>query len=180
VLTEDLPALPTDAYGRSKLAAEQGLAALDLDWVALRPVLVYGPGVKGNMAALLRLARLPFPLPLGGMGARRSLIGLDNLAEALVTVLRAPGPLRRPLIVAEPQPPTLPEMIAALRHGLGRRPGLFPVPAPLLRAALQATGRAEAYDRLNGALVADAAALSALGWVPRTTTREGLAALMGS
>src|SRR5262249_59032280 len=42
VLTEDLEPRPTDAYGRSKLAAERGLAELDLDWVALRPVLVYG------------------------------------------------------------------------------------------------------------------------------------------
>ena len=57
---------PTDAYGRSKLEAEQGLDTMAIDWVALRPVLVYGPGVKGNMAALLRLAQSPWPLPLGG------------------------------------------------------------------------------------------------------------------
>ncbi len=57
MLTEDLPPQPTDAYGRSKLAAERGLADLDLDWVALRLVLVYGAGVKGNMAELLRFAR---------------------------------------------------------------------------------------------------------------------------
>ena len=65
---------PIDAYGRSKLAAEQGLAALDIDWVALRPVLVYGPGVKGNMAELIRLARSRLPLPFGGLTARRSLL----------------------------------------------------------------------------------------------------------
>src|SRR5207244_5470031 len=63
VLTETLPPQPTDAYGRSKLAAEQGLAQLDLDWVALRLTLVYGPGVKGNMEELVRLARSPYPLP---------------------------------------------------------------------------------------------------------------------
>src|SRR5258705_4342822 len=57
VLTEEMPPQPTDAYGRSKLAAEQGLAELELDWVALRLVLVYGTGVKGNMAELVRLAR---------------------------------------------------------------------------------------------------------------------------
>src|SRR5262245_32878979 len=53
-LTEETAATPTDAYGRSKLAAEEGLAALDLDWVALRLVLVYGPGVNGNVAESLR------------------------------------------------------------------------------------------------------------------------------
>ena len=143
-------ARPTDAYGRSKLAAERGLAELDLDWVALRLVLVYGPGVKGNMAQLLRLARSPYPLPLGGLTGRRSLLSLDNLVAALDTVLAA-GPLRRPLIVADPQPLTVSEMITAMRRGLGRRPGLVRVPTRLLEAALRAAGRVRclcAPDRL--------------------------------
>jgi UDP-glucose 4-epimerase len=64
VLTEDLEPHPVENYGRSKLAAEQGLAQLDLDWVALRLVLVYGPGVKGNMARLMQIARSPLPMLL--------------------------------------------------------------------------------------------------------------------
>ena len=89
----DTPA-PTDAYGRSKLAAEQGLAGLDLDWVALRPVLVYGPGVKANMAALVKLARLPLPLPLGGLSAKRSLLAIENLSEAIAFALTEACPAR--------------------------------------------------------------------------------------
>src|ERR1044072_6211575 len=69
-LTEDLPPAPTDAYGRSKLLAEQQLANLSLDWVAVRLPLVFGPGVKGNMATLLQVARLPFPLPFGSLRAQ--------------------------------------------------------------------------------------------------------------
>jgi nucleoside-diphosphate-sugar epimerase len=178
VLTEDQPPAPNEAYGASKLAAEQGLAALDIDWVALRLATVYGPGMKGNMADLVRLARAPYPLPLGGLTARRSLLALDNLTEAIVTVLSAHEPMRRPLLVAEPDPLTIPEMIAALRQGLGRRPGLVTVPAPFLRALLRAAGRSEMYERLDGALVADAWALTALGWRPRVKTRDALAALM--
>src|SRR5215469_13894190 len=83
VLTEAIEPAPTDAYGRSKLAAERGLATLDLDWAALRAVLVYGPGVKGNMAQLMRLARAPLPLPVGALRARRSLLALDNLTAAV-------------------------------------------------------------------------------------------------
>ena len=178
VLTEEDEPRPTDAYGRSKLEAEAGLGALSLDWVALRPVLVYGPGVKGNMASLLALARTPYPLPLGGLRARRSLLSVENLAEAVATALEAPGPLRRPLLVADPEPVTAPEMIAALREGLGRRPGLLPVPPRLLALAFDALGRADAFARLNGALVASPAALTRLGWRPPVaTTRAGLAAL---
>jgi UDP-glucose 4-epimerase len=177
VLTEALEAQPTDAYGRSKLAAERGLAELGVDWVALRLVLVYGPGVKGNMAQLLRFARAPYPLPLGALTARRSMLALDNLVAAVDAVLAAPAPLKRPLIVADPGAVTVPEMIAAMRRGLGRRPGLIPVPSSLLETALRMTGREEIYQRLAGSLVADPAALLQLGWTPPVKTADGLAAL---
>jgi UDP-glucose 4-epimerase len=180
VLTEDLPAQPTDPYGRSKLAAEEGLATLAIDWVALRPVLVYGPGVKGNMAALLRLAQAPVPLPLGGLSARRSLLAVDNLAAAVDTVLSAPGPLRRPLIVADEEALTVPEMVAALRAGLGRAPALIRVPAGLIGWAARAAGREEAFTRLAGTLVASPVALLSLGWRPPVATPEGLRALARS
>ena len=168
---------PTDAYGRSKLAAEEALAGTGLDWVALRPVLVYGAGVKGNMAALLRLARTPYPLPLASLTGRRSLVSVESLAGAVATVLEAPGPLRRPLVVADPDPLTLPEMLAALRAGLGRGPGLLPCPVPLIGLACRAAGREAAFDRLSGSLVARTEGLEALGWRPAQTSRDGLAAL---
>lgn len=177
VLTEDVVPTPTDAYGRSKLAAEQALADLDLDWVALRLVLVYGAGVKGNMAELIRFARAPYPLPLGALHARRSLLALDNLVTAIDAVLSAPQPLRRPLIVADPEAVTVPQMITALRRGLGRRPGLLPVPPQLIEAILRAAGRTEIYERLAGSLIADPAALMRLGWTPAISTLDGLAAL---
>jgi nucleoside-diphosphate-sugar epimerase len=179
-LDEDSLACPTDAYGRSKLEAEEGLARLGLDWVALRPVLVYGPGAKGNMAALLRLARKPWPLPLGGVSGRRSLLALDNLVTAVATALKAEGPMRRPLIVADPEPLTVGDMIAAMRQGLGRSPGLVPVPEALLSAAFRLSGRGEMFERLAGSLVASPARLMELGWQPRVTTREGLARLAQS
>jgi UDP-glucose 4-epimerase len=177
ILTEDLAPQPTDAYGRSKLDAERGLAEVGIDWTALRPVLVYGPGVKGNMAALVKLAQLALPLPLGGLSGRRSLLSVENLVDAIDAVLRADTPLRRPLIVADPEPLSLPEMVTALRYGLGRRPGLLPVPQVLLGQALRLFGRGEAYERLAGSLVASPAALMNLGWQPRVTSQDGLANL---
>jgi nucleoside-diphosphate-sugar epimerase len=178
VLTEAVEPRPTDAYGKSKLAAERGLAELDLDWVSLRSALVYGPGVKGNVAQLMRLARSPFPLPLGSLGARRSLLALENLSAAIEAVLAAQGALRRAFIAADPQALTVPEMIAAMRHGLGRQPNVFPLPTALLQLLLRATGREEIYQRLSGSLVADPSALISLGWVPPLATPAGLARVM--
>ena len=178
VLTEAVEPRPTDAYRRSKLAAERGLAELDLDWVSLRAVLVYGPGVKGNMAQLMRLARSPFPLPLASRKARRSLLALENLLAAIEAVLAAPGTLRRVVIAADPQALTVAEMIAAMRSGLGRQPNVFPLPTALIELLLRAAGREEIHQRLSGSLVADPSALISLGWAPPLATPAGLAKLM--
>jgi len=178
VLTEEREPRPTDAYGRSKLAAEQGLADTRLDWVALRLALVYGPGVEGNMARLIKLARSPYPLPIAGLKAEHSLLALDNLVEAVDKVLAVQQPLKRPLIVADPKPLTLGAIIAAMRQGLGRRAALFYVPKPLLKSALRAAGHADGYEPLFGSLVADPSALAKLNWVPPVETRAGLAALV--
>src|SRR5262249_57714782 len=70
------------------------------------------------------------------------------------------------------------EMVMAMRHGLGRRGGLFPVPSQVLKAALQALGHAETYRLFAGPLVADSSALSQVDWSPAIDTRGGLAALM--
>ncbi len=172
----DTPA-PTDAYGRSKLAAEQGLAELDLDWVALRPVLVYGPGVKANMAALVKLARLPVPLPLGGLSAKRSLLAIENLCEAVVFALTQACPARRSYIVADPEPLSVAQMLTAMRAGLGRGPGLVPLPSSLLALAARLAGREGAYERLANGLVASPAALINAGWRPPAETQAALARL---
>jgi nucleoside-diphosphate-sugar epimerase len=177
VLTEAVEPRPTDAYGRSKLAAEGGLAELDLDWVSLRAVLIYGPGVKGNMAQLIKLARSPLPLPLASLTARRSLLALENLSAAIESVLAAPGTLRRVFVAADPQALTIAEMIAALRSGLGRQPNVFPLPPALLEMLFRAAGREEMYQRLSGSLIADATALTSLGWTPPLATPAGLAKL---
>src|SRR5215207_6301439 len=179
-LTEDRPATPTDAYGRAKLEAERRLGELDIDWVALRPVLVYGKGMQGNFAALVRLARSPYPLPFGSLKARRSLLSVDNLVDAVAAAVTAPSPLRRPFIVADREALTVAQMICAMRRGLGRSANLVPVPAPLLKLALHAAGRTGWYPRLACPLIADASQLSGLGWAPQVSTEAGLSALMSS
>jgi len=177
VLTEERDPEPTDAYGRSKLEAEKGLAETGLDWAALRLALVYGPGAQGNVARLIKLARSPYPLPLAGLNARHSLLALDNLVEAVDRILAAPAPLRRPFIVADPKALTIGEIVAAMRQGLGRRAGLFYVPRPMLKAALRAAGQATGAEPLFGSLVADPSALRRLDWTPPVATQQGLAAL---
>jgi UDP-glucose 4-epimerase len=173
VLTEDDRPAPIDAYGRSKLAAEEGLAKLDLDWVALRLPLTYGPGVKGNFARLTRLARSNLPLPIGSLKAKRSILSLQNLTSGIECVLAAPS-LRRPLLIADPEPVSLPELVGILREADGRRRNAFPLPNSILKLALSALGRAEEYARVAEPLVVSCAKLQSLGWAPALGTREAL------
>ncbi|MBB3809793.1 UDP-glucose 4-epimerase [Pseudochelatococcus contaminans] len=182
ILTEADDPRPTDDYGRSKLAAERGLAEIDdLPAAALRPVLVYGDDVRGNMGALIRLARLPFPLPLGALDAPRSLVAVETVAAAvqhLLTTNDSEGkPLSGPFLVADPEPIDVPGMLTALREGFGRRPWLFSPPVPALRGALSLAGRADMLDRLNSPLVAKGVRLMESGFTPAVSSRQGLVSL---
>lgn len=179
-LGEDAQPAPGDAYGRSKLAAEQGLAGLALDWVALRPVLIYGPGVKANMAALLKLARLPAPLPFGGLKAPRSLLAVENLASAILFALTPGCPARQSYALSDPEPISVADMLAAMRSGMGRGPGLLPVPETWLRRLARLAGREETFLKLAGSLVARPERLLSAGWQPQIATKAALARLAAS
>jgi nucleoside-diphosphate-sugar epimerase len=178
VLRETDAPRPTDAYGRSKLAAEDAVHAAGVPFTILRPVLIYGPGVKGNFARLMELARKPWPLPLGLCHNRRSLLARRNLIDAIHLALASSATKGETYVVADPTPLTLTEIVTALREGEGRRPGLLPVPPALIALASRALGRAEEWQRLGGTLVADPAKLLHAGWKPAPDTSAGLAALV--
>lgn len=178
ILRETDPPRPTDAYGRSKLTAEDAVRASGVPFTILRPALIYGLGVKGNLQRLIELARTPWPLPFGLCRNRRSLLARSNLIGAIHFALSSQALQGETYIVADPSALTLAEIITALRSGAGRRPGLLPLPPTLLAAAFRAVGRAEDWQRVGGNQVADPKKLLDTGWQPLTDTRSGLAALM--
>jgi nucleoside-diphosphate-sugar epimerase len=180
IVTEATPAAPTDAYGRSKLAAEAITAKMlegsSTHWTVLRPVLVYGRGVKGNMAALLRLASLPVPLPFGAIKARRSLVSIGNLISALQYVLQTQTAENAAYVVADREALTMAEIVRSLRRGLGRPELLLPVPDGSLASFLRLLGKGDLAERLTGDLVVDAAGLRRIGWIAPESAAEALAA----
>ena len=177
VLTERDEPRPTDAYGRSKLAAEAAVRASGVPFTILRPALVHGPHVKGNLASLIRLARLPLPLPFASFANRRSMVALDNLIAAVRFALESPAAVGETFIVADPQAPTLAEIVTILRAAMGRRAGLLPVPPQLFETPLAAIGKRDLWERLGGTLVADPGKLIAAGWRPVIDTTAGLTAM---
>lgn len=166
IAVESDPPHPTDDYGRAKLAAETRIAGIMTcgNYTILRPVLVYGPGVKGNMAALSRLASLRVALPLKSLDARRSLLDRSSLCAAIIHSLREPKTDLGTFIVADESPVTVPQIIAAIRYGLGRKAGLFSCPAWVLGAAARLTGQRARWQTMNEDLVASPALLQSTGW----------------
>jgi nucleoside-diphosphate-sugar epimerase len=174
-VTEDLPATPTDAYGRSKLEAEHAVVGSGVPAVILRPALVHGPGMRFNMATLLRLALTPYPLPVRSFRARRSIVARSHLADAVLLALSRDDMVGQTYLVADPEPLTVAEMVGVMRAAVGRRPNLLPMPPTIVRAAARFIGLEDAVARIEGSLVVDPAKLLAAGWKPGLSTREALA-----
>lgn len=177
----DTPA-PEDAYGVSKLEAERGLSELaaqtGLELVVVRPPLVHGPGVKGNLRTLMTAIARGMPLPLGQVDNRRSLVGLGNLCDLLSLCARSPDATGQTFLSSDGEDLSSPELARRLGRALGCSPRLLPIPPVLLRLAGRITGRSAAVGRLLGSLQVDASATrDILGWSPPFTLDEGLAAM---
>lgn len=176
---EDDPA-PEDAYGVSKHEAEQGLLALGretgMEMVIVRPPLVYGPGVKGNFAALMRWVAKGIPWPLGAVRHnRRSLVGLDNLVDLLVTCLDHPAAANEIFLVSDEDDLSTTELLRRLGRAMGKPARLVPVPVWLLRSSAMLLGKQAVAQRLLGSLQVDISKTrELLGWVPPVTVDEGL------
>lgn len=182
--SEEDPASPTDPYSRSKRDAEEMLRGLGissrLEIVIVRPPLVYGPGVGGNLFTLLKWIARGVPLPLGLANNRRSMIGVDNLADLVLRCVLHPAAAGQTYLASDDRPVSTPELVRALAMGIGVRARLLPVPAPLLLWCARMAGQEPAVRRLLDSLEVDRSkAQRELGWVPRVPVLEGLHA-MGS
>jgi nucleoside-diphosphate-sugar epimerase len=175
---EDEP-LPADPYGISKFEAEQGLRELEqhseLDVVIVRPVLVYGPGVKANFRTIMRVLNTGVPLPLGGLSNRRSLVGLGNLANFLVTCAQLEAAAHKTFLVSDGEDLSTSELLRRLALLLDRPVRLFNFPTSALERVAMLLGKGNVAQRLLGTLQVDSSATrAALGWVPPFSVDEEL------
>jgi len=165
-LTEDDPPRPNNAYGRSKLAAEETVRAAGGSFTILRPVVIYGGGEKGNFAIIHKISHLPIPLPLGSLTAQRSILSAQNFCSAVAKVLADPRARGETYIVSDPSPLTVSEVIARDRSSRGRPSWLIPIPERLLELSLKAIGKGAVWEGIGCPLVARPRRLLALGWKP--------------
>ena len=176
---ESSPCNPQDAYGRSKHNAERVLNEIGrktgIAVVILRTPLVYGPGVKANMARLFKIVDQKWPMPLQSVENARSLVYILNLVDAIRVALEHPKAAGQTYLVSDGEDVSTPELIRRIAVAIGKPARLFSVPLSLLRLAGRLTGKLETIDRLIGSLTVDTAKIqNELDWKPPYTMEQGL------
>lgn len=178
---EDIPA-PKDAYGISKLDAEQGLLALarntGMDVVIIRPPLVYGPGGKGNFTSMVRWVRKGMPLPLGAVHNKRSLVALENLVDFIALCAdpeRSPRAANEVFLISDGEDVSTTELLRKVANAYNVAPRLLPIPVSWVQTTSRLLGKSAVADRLLGSLVVDSSkARDLLGWKPVVSMDEQL------
>ncbi len=175
---QDTP-MPQDPYGISKLEAEQGLMELGaqtgMEIVIIRPVLVYGPGVKANFRSMMKWVAKGVPLPLGAIHNKRSFIALENLNDLIITCINHPAAANQTFLACDGEDLSTTELLHRIAKAMGRKARLVPVPVNLLELGARLLGRDVIAQRLCGTLRADIThTRKTLGWTPPVSVDEGL------
>jgi nucleoside-diphosphate-sugar epimerase len=170
---------PADPYGLSKLEAEQGLLVLaaetGMEVTIIRPVLVYGPGVKGNFASMIKLVEKGIPLPLGAIHNKRSLVGIDNLVDLIICCIDHPAAANQVFLAGDGEDISTTQLLRGVAKAMGRPSRLVPVPAGLLQLGATLLDRKAMAQRLLGSLQVDISKTrELLGWTPPVSVDEGL------
>ena len=179
IFTENSASLPHDPYSVSKHEAEVGLRAISkstgMEIVIIRPTLVHGSKAPGNFGKLTRLVAKGLPLPLASIDNRRSLVGIDNLVDFIVTCLEHPAAANETFLVSDGEDLSTPDLIRRMARAMNRPARLLPVPKSMLMAAATMLGKRDMAQRLCGSLQVDISkARALLGWNPPVSVDEGL------
>jgi nucleoside-diphosphate-sugar epimerase len=175
---DDLPA-PADAYGISKHEAEVRLRSVaqnsNMQIVIIRPALVYGPQVRANFLSMMRWINTGMPLPLGAIHNQRTLTGLGNLVDLIVTCARHPAAANQVFLAADDEDLSTTDLLRRTGAALGRRARLFPIPAAMIQLGAALIGRRHIAMRLCENLQVDISKTKTLlSWKPPLSLDEGL------
>lgn len=170
---DDIPT-PRDPYAISKFEAEAGLrqiaAETGMEVVTIRPVLVYGPNVRGNFLSMMKWLHRGIPLPFGALHNLRSIVGVHNLADLILTCLRHPAAANQSFLVSDGEDLSTPDLLQRTAAAMGRTASLVPVPEVLLQAGSRLIGKRDVAQRLCCSLQVDIGKTrELLGWHPPVT-----------
>ncbi len=175
---DDIPK-PVDPYAISKWEAENGLrqiaAETGIEVVIIRPVLVYGPNVKGNFLSMMKWLDRGIPLPLGSLHNLRSIVAVENLVDLILTCLRHPAASNQTFLVSDGEDLSTPDLLRRTATAMDRAVRLVPIPQFLLEAGAKLLGKRDLAQRICCSLQVDInKTRELLGWHPPLTVDQGL------
>jgi nucleoside-diphosphate-sugar epimerase len=174
ILDENSPCNPGDAYGKSKCKAEEIITSMASEQFIVsivRPPVVYGPKVKGNILKLMHLSNKKIPLPFGNLNNQRSMVFIDNLIELINAIIKkkAPGVF----VAGDIRPVSTELLVSSLQKNMHGRTFLFSL--PLIAKKLVKTIKPRLYTRLFGSFVIDnSSSNQRLDFVPPYQTEAGI------
>ena len=175
--TADGDANTNDPYGLSKYEAEKGLLTIaeesGMELVIIRPAVVYGPGVKGNVEQMIKAVRQRWPLPFGLVKNRRSMIGLGNLVDFILLCSIHPAAAGEIFLASDGNDSSLPVILRTIARVFGKRSMVFNLPVGLLKFGFYIFGLKNIHDRIFCSLQIDISKnRELLDWVPRYSMEE--------
>lgn len=175
--TEESMVQTDDPYGKSKLQAERYLRSISheigMEYVILRPPLIFGPGVKANFLKMLQLIDKGWPLPFSKINNKRTFIYIDNLVSAICAVINTPGAANQTYLLADNESWSLSDLLSFLATQMQTKTKLFNIPGLLFVLNLPSLNNLKL--RLLGSLeVSNNKIKSHLQWTPPVTSAEGL------
>ncbi len=170
---------PEDAYGVSKLEAEQVLwetgQRTGIEVVIIRSPLIYGTGVKANFLSLIQLIDSGIPLPFGSIRNQRSLLSLTNLVDLIIQCLDHPSATMEMFLASDGDDVSTPELVRRIARALGKPARLLPIPEWIMKVGGAVAGKSNHVKRLCGSLRIDSSkARRVLGWAPACSMAEEL------
>ncbi|TAN45275.1 MAG: SDR family oxidoreductase [Nitrospirae bacterium] len=175
---------PEDPYAVSKLEAENELARISketgMEFVIIRPPLVYGPGVKGNLLRLMKHVHRGLPLPFGGIRNARSLINLGNLVEAIILSVEKDKAANQLFLISDGEDVSTPDIIRLIAHAMSKNPKLVNIPEACFKFTAKVFPfAAPALERLTGSLKIDSKKIrNMLEWRPQKSVAEGIESMV--
>jgi len=176
---EDDPPKPDNVYARSKLEAELRLKAITggsaMEWVIVRPPMVYGPAAPGNFQRLVKLVRMGLPIPLGAAEAAKSFLYVGNLASAMEAVAGHPGAAYKTFLVSDCDVTSTAGLLRLIAEALGKKSRLVNVPQAPLAFAARLAGREKDVRRLFDPLEINSDLIrTTLNWTPPIALAEAV------
>lgn len=183
-IESDIPN-PLDAYGVSKLEAEQGLQQIahetGMEVVIIRPPLIYGAGVKANFASMINIIRKCIPLPFGAIQNLRSFVYIGNLTDLIIHCINHPAAANQVFFVSDGQDVSTTDLFKSCAHAMNIKPNLLPLPQKFLNVVLCLVGKRNIAQRLCGNLQVDISKVKTLlGWSPPFSMLDGLRATVSN